>query len=48
MFGGPLQNNPTKIWGALHTYGQFKKKYWQRCKFYTFPILFKKEIVFDS
>jgi hypothetical protein len=31
------------MWG---TYEQFKKK-WQRHKFYTFPILFKKEIVFD-
>jgi hypothetical protein len=33
------------IWG---TFGQFQKKNWQRYKFYTFPISFKKEIVFDS
>jgi hypothetical protein len=24
------------------------KKKWQRYKFYTFPVLFEKEIVFDS
>jgi hypothetical protein len=30
------------------TYGQFQKKNWQRYTFYTFPILFKKEIVFDN
>jgi hypothetical protein len=33
------------IWG---TYGQFQKKNWQRYKFYTFQIWFKKKIVFDS
>jgi hypothetical protein len=30
------------------TYGQFQKKNWQRCKFYTLSISFKKEIVFET
>jgi hypothetical protein len=30
------------------TYGQFQKRNWQRYTFYTFPISFKKERVFDT